>query len=271
LLQLLRRAFGRFTPKEDVWVESSTKIVDPFRPNIQPEGFSSMLEYRTDRDNHLHHVREMFENLDVLVFTLGLTECWRSREDGAVFPLCPGVLGGTFDKRRHEFVNLDVEDVVSDMTAFVSELRAVNPEARVILTVSPVPLIATAEPRHVLVSTVASKSVLRVACEKIARACKNVAYFPSYEIVTGGFGKTSYFAEDCRSVTEDGVAHVMRVFMRHYVRNFGALRALKELVGGFAQRTAPQASEVEQMAQVVRVMCEEEALDLANLPQGMKR
>jgi hypothetical protein len=144
--------------------------------------------------------------------------------DGAVFPLCPGVLGGTFDKRRHEFVNLDVEDVVADVTAFVSELRAVNPEARVILTVSPVPLIATAEPRHVLVSTIASKSILRVACEKIVKGCKNVAYFPSYEIVTGGFGKTSYFAEDCRSVTEEGVAHVMRVFMRHHVRNSGTLR-----------------------------------------------
>jgi GSCFA family protein len=271
LLQLLRRAFGRFTPKEDVWVESATKIIDPFRPNIQPDGFSSMREYRTDREAHLHHVREMFENLDVLVFTLGLTECWASREDGAVFPLCPGVLGGTFDKKRHEFVNLDVEDVVGDITTFVSELRAVNPEARVILTVSPVPLIATAEPRHVLVSTVASKSILRVACEKIVRTCKGVAYFPSYEIVTGGFGKTSYFAEDCRSVIEEGVAHVMRVFMRHYVRNSGALRSLKELVSGFTARPTPQASEVEQMAQVVRVMCEEEALDLASLPDKMKR
>jgi hypothetical protein len=131
----------------------------------------------------------MFENLDVLVFTLGLTECLASREDGAVFPLCPGVLGGRFDKKRHEFVNRDFEDVVSDMTTFVAELRAINPEARVILTVSPVPLIATAEPRHVLVSTIASKSTLRVACEKIVKACTGVAYFPSYEIVTGGFGK----------------------------------------------------------------------------------
>jgi hypothetical protein len=271
LLQLLRRAYGRFAPKEDAWVESPTKIIDPFRPSIQPEGFGSMLEYRTDRESHLHHVREMFENLDVLVFTLGLTECWVSREDGAVFPLCPGVLGGTFDKRRHQFLNLDVDDVVMDITEFLSELRAVNPEARVILTVSPVPLIATAEPRHVLVSTIASKSVLRVACEKILRTCKGVAYFPSYEIVTGGFSKTSYFAEDCRSVTEEGVAHVMRIFMRHYVRNSGALKSLKELVGAFAPRPSPQVSEVEQMAHVVRVMCEEEALDLTNLPDGTKR
>src|SRR3954447_22900715 len=81
---------------------------------------------------------------------------------------------------------------------------------------------------------------LRVACEKIVKGCKNVAYFPSYEIVTGGFGKTSYFAEDCRLVTEEGVAHVMRVFMRHHVRNSGTLRNLKELVSGFTARTAPR-------------------------------
>jgi hypothetical protein len=265
LLQLLRRAFGRFTPKEDAWVESTTKIIDPFRPNIQPDGFGSMLEYRTDRENHLHHVREAFENLDVLVFTLGLTECWQSREDGAVFPICPGVLGGAFDRKRHEFLNLDVDEIVADMSAFIAELRAVNPEARLILTVSPVPLIATAEPRHVLVSTVYSKSVLRVACDKLVKACKGVAYFPSYEIVTGAFGKTSYFAEDCRTVTEDGVAHVMDVFLRHHVRSFGGLRALKEIVGGLAPRAPAEAKEIERMAQVVRVMCEEEALDLANL------
>ncbi|GAC1562568.1 MAG: GSCFA domain-containing protein [Beijerinckiaceae bacterium] len=271
LLQLLRRAFGRFTPKEDAWVESATKIIDPFRPNIQPDGFGSMLEYRTDRENHLHHVREAFENLDVLVFTLGLTECWQSREDGAVFPICPGVLGGSFDRKRHEFLNLDVDDVVADMSAFIAELRAVNPEARLILTVSPVPLIATAEPRHVLVSTVYSKSVLRVACDKLVKACKGVTYFPSYEIVTSGFGTTSYFAEDCRTVTEDGVAHVMDVFLRHYVRSFGGLRALKEIVGGLAPRAPAEVKEVERMAQFVRVMCEEEALDLANLPGRTKR
>jgi hypothetical protein len=49
------------------------------------------------------------------------------------------------------------------------------------------------------------------------------------------------------------------------------MRNLKELVSGFTARTAPQTSEVEQIVQVVRVVCEEEALDLANLPESMKR
>lgn len=90
LLQLLRRAFGRFTPKEDMWAESATKIIDPFRPNIQPEDFGSTREYWTDRESHLQHVREMFENLDVLVFTLGLTECCARARTARCFQCVPG-------------------------------------------------------------------------------------------------------------------------------------------------------------------------------------
>ena len=109
--------------------------------------------------------------------TLGLTETWVSRADGAAFPLCPGVQGGVFDPDKHAFVNLTTEEVVSDMTAAIGHLRGFNPDARVILTVSPVPLAATAVDRHVLVSTTLSKSVLRVAADSLARTLPDVTYF----------------------------------------------------------------------------------------------
>ena len=51
-------------------------------------------------------VREMFERLDVFVFTLGLTEAWRSRIDGAVYPLAPDVVAGKMGQAAHEFVNI---------------------------------------------------------------------------------------------------------------------------------------------------------------------
>jgi hypothetical protein len=47
----------------------------------------------------------MFEKLDVFTFTLGLTEAWRNRNDGAVFPLPPGVSGGEMNDQRYEFIN----------------------------------------------------------------------------------------------------------------------------------------------------------------------
>lgn len=263
LLQLFDRAYGRFTPKENCWREGAGVAVDPFRPQIQPGAFNSERELELDRERHFAAVREAFETLDVFIFTLGLTEAWASREDGAVFPLCPGVAGGDYSETRHVFLNLGVDDVVSDMLAFLERLRGVNPSARMILTVSPVPLAATAEPRHVMVSTVYSKSVLRVACDAITRRAAQTAYFPSYEIVAGGFSGTDYFAADRRSVTPEGVAHVMRVFDRHFIRRTlmeEALRRAREAV------TPGHAPETEAIAAAMRLMCDEEALDMTSRP-----
>ncbi len=196
----------------------------------------------------------MFEQLDVFVFTLGLTECWSARDDGAVYPLCPGVAAGRFDADRHVLLNLGARETVEDLDAFLTELRAVNPAARMILTVSPVPLAATAEPRHVWTATSYSKAALRVAAEEIARR-PGVVYFPSYEIVTSPAARGAYFEPDLRSISEDGVDHVMRVFFEHL------------LEPGFAavQPDASPAADpfIEQARQAVAVLCDEAQLDPA--------
>lgn len=216
LLQLIQRAYGHFQPSDDCWQEGADVFLDAFRPTVQPGGYISELEMRLDREQHLAAVRTMFEELDVFVFTLGLTECWISRSDGAAYPICPGASGGTFDPLRYEFRNETVDDVVANMTSFLMMLARVNPGAQVVLTVSPVPLIATGrQDQHVLTATTYSKSVLRVAAEMLSSRFQQVHYFPSYEIITGAFNRGSYFADDLRSVKEEGVAHVMRLFLKH--------------------------------------------------------
>jgi hypothetical protein len=256
LWQLFQRAFGQFVPVEDVWQTAPDVFVDPFRPTTQPGGYISREELLADRAQHFAAVRRMFETLDVFVFTLGLTECWRSKEDGAVFPICPGVEGGTFDPGKYEFYNQTAEDVADDLTRFRNALEVVNPKAQIIFTVSPVPLVATAEPgAHVLSSTTYSKSVLRVAAETMRRKFGNVHYFPSYEVVTGAFNRGAYFAPDLRNVLEDGVAHVMRLFLAHAT------------AGGPETRVAAAASLPKQdehldvASRLIEVECDEVALD----------
>jgi hypothetical protein len=216
LRQLVQRVRGGFAPAETPWVDPDGSVRDPFRPTVQPGNFISVAEMEVDRRKHLQAVKTMFETLDVFVFTLGLTECWRSREDGAVFPLCPGVEGGVFDESRYVFHNQTVGEVISDMDEVIAYLKQVNPFAHVILTVSPVPLMATAvEGEHVLTATTYSKSVLRVAAQSLSTSHSNVHYFPSYEVITGAYNRGRYFADDLRNVTEEGVAHVMRLFLKH--------------------------------------------------------
>jgi hypothetical protein len=257
LVQLFDRAHGNFTPAEPPWIDPDGTVRDPFRPAIQPGNFVSVTEMEADRAGHLAAVRQMFATLDVLVFTLGLTEAWESAVDGAVFPLCPGVEGGQFDPARHVFRSHEVEDVVADMEAFLARLAGVNPGAQVVLTVSPVPLMATAEPgAHVLAATTWSKAVLRVAAGRLARRHAYVHYFPAYEIVTGAHARGAYFAADLRSVTKTGVAHVMRLFLQH-----AAGITADAAPPGPRTAEAPPDPTQEAARQFVALECEEATLD----------
>lgn len=256
LLQLFDRAYGNFTPAESYWVREDGRLVDAFRPQVEPEGFATLEELESSRAAHFAAVREMFETLDVFVFTLGLTESWRSRIDGAVYPLAPGVVAGKMDPASHEFVNFGVSEVVADMQLFVEKLLGVNPRAKMILTVSPVPLIATYEDRHVLVSNTYSKSVLRVAAEEISQRNPLCDYFPSFEIITGNHAKGDYFESDLRSVKTEGVEHVMRLFLAHYAAVEKQVSSLEEKQGNSLEQEL-----MRENAQVAAVVCDEEAID----------
>jgi len=246
LLQLWRRATGALIPSDDRWDQDGA-FFDPFRPTIQPSGFRTLREYQEDRRQHFTAVRKAFGEMDVFVFTLGLTECWASCDDGAVYPLCPGVAAGRFDADQHRFLNLSVDEVVADLHAFVAEVREINPGMKMILTVSPVPLAATAVPGHVLLANSYSKAVLRVAAEKLTRL-PDVYYFPAYEIVNAAGNE--YFAADRRSILEGGVLRVMALFFHHL---FGADASTPTLTAGddFLQRSQ----------RVVDTLCDEQRLD----------
>jgi hypothetical protein len=253
LLQLFKEAFGRHNPIETVWKRIDGRFVDAFRPQVEPNGFATPEEVLADRRVHLASVRRMFESLDVLIFTLGLTEAWRSRLDGSVFPVAPGVVAGSYDEHKHEFVNFSVQESQNDLAEVVQELRKINRRCRVVLTVSPVPLIATYEQRHVLVSTTYSKSVLRVVADEVSRTFREVDYFPSYEIITGGHSRGFYYEDDLREVTARGVAHAMRVFLQHYP--------------GRAEPQQPKQSSsptrIFPMSAASEIVCDEEAIELA--------
>ena len=216
LLQLIQRAFDLFHPGEGVWRKDGA-AVDPFRPQVEPGGFVSVEAMEADREAHLAAVRTLFETADVFIFTLGLTEAWVSETDGAVFPSAPGVAGGpeTADHIRPH--NFTVAEVVEDLQAFLALARTLNPRLRVLLTVSPVPLVATFTGRHVLTATAYSKAALRVAAGMVADADPLTDYFPSYEIVTGPQNGHRFWAEDLRSVRPEGVAVVMAEFKRAYL------------------------------------------------------
>lgn len=254
LRQLFQRAYGLFEPADAAWTVGE-RWLDPFRPTVHGDGLADRAAVAADREAHFEAVRAMFEQADVFIFTLGLTEAWTSLQDGAVVPLAPGVVGASEAASGYGFKNFTVQEATDDLLAFIDEARIINPALRIILTVSPVPLIATFEDRHVLAATTYSKSVLRVTAEAAMRAREGVVYFPSYEIVTGAHNRARFFEADLRNVAPDGVSSVMEIFSRHFLSGSGGEAPARSYV-------RPEASDrsAEHRA-LAAVVCDEEAIE----------
>ena len=90
-------------------------------------------------------------------------------------------------------------------------IRQHAPEARLIFTLSPVPLLATFRPVSCISANTVSKAILRVAVDELfVKEDPRLHYWPSYEIVLEGFENS--LKPDNRHVREEVLAFIMALF-----------------------------------------------------------
>jgi len=215
--QLLERAINK-DPEGEVWINYKLKrYIDSFRPRIFEKGFSSVEDVKTERTNHLESTLRAFKDCDVLIYTLGLTEGWKSKNTGQVFQIAPGVDGGSFDSLLHESFNSSLSDVVNNLQIFISQVRLINPKVKILITVSPVHLAATHTKTNVLIASIESKMKLRLATTEILKQNDNVFYFPSLEYIFALSQTGALYGNNRRDVNELGVRLVMSMFSKTYL------------------------------------------------------
>jgi hypothetical protein len=252
LLQLARESLGLAKPTNIAW-EKEGRYYDALRPSVEPEGLESAEEVLAHRSGHLAAVRRMLRNMNLFVFTFGLTEAWIDKRDGTVFPTAPGTIAGTFDPEIYEFRNFTFGEVMDDFLRFRRLVRKRNQNCKFLLTVSPVPLTATAGNEHVLAATVYSKSVLRAVAGELAQLNEDIDYFPSYEIVASHFSRGFFFESNLRSVHPAGVENVMRIFFDAH----GVTQKRRPNTPKRANKAPPPASQED-------VICEEVLMEAFN-------
>lgn len=237
----------------EFWEEDG-RYYDPFRPGIPENGFPSLDALVEAREYTLHCIKQTLKEIDVFVLTLGLTESWINTKSGLHYPLCPGTLRGSFSRDLHQFVNLNYEQILHDLNIAFDMIKAVNPDIRFLLTVSPVPLTATASENHVLVATNYSKSVLRAVAGDLSEFRSDTDYFPSYELIAGTPSQGRYFEKNMRTVKQSGVDFVMQ----HFAQGIGALVEKHRVIANdFSHTHFYQNSEAEQE----KIFCEEIMLE----------
>jgi hypothetical protein len=264
---LLKQWLGWATKKarvpDEVW-EQEGRFYDPFRPNIEPDGFESRDEMVASREMAINAFRRSVTDSDVFVFTLGLTESWFHRTRGYEYPMCPGTIAGQFDAQVHEFRNQDYLFIHATLVEAIHEMRQLNPDLLVLLTVSPVPLTATMSGNHVLVATMESKSILRAVAGAIRNQFEFVDYFPSYEIINSPCYRGIFFDQNMRTVSKAGVDHVMSMFFGCLQKAFGETDQpnVEEVPGPAAARRRPGRRRSANEDDADAVICEEEMLGL---------
>ncbi len=218
LLQWSEWAMEPSKMPDELW-EKNGRYYDPLRPTLEPDGFASEKEVATAREVTREAFRQSIIQAQVVVFTLGLTERWQNKRLGFEYGICPPP--AHFDAKNHVFSNMTFREVEAALLQAIANFRQLNPTLKILLTVSPVPLVATATGGHVLAATTHSKAILRAVAGQVALDHKFVDYFPSYEIINNPVTRGVFFEHNMRSINKAGVAHVMDIFFAAQRKRFG--------------------------------------------------
>lgn len=216
LLQLLREATGEITPTDAdlAWHHPDGGYIDAMRPAVEPQGLPSIADLRESRAAHLEKVRQVFQDMHVLVYTLGLTETWRNDATGLVYPSAPGVFGTPDTPDTYRLWNTTFPDNLNAFKTFhrtVKKLRG-GRKLRYVLTVSPVAMTATATGNHILAANTYTKSLLRTVAGHLADTNAYVDYLPSYEIVINQAARSGFYDSNLRTIRPQGVDAAMKLF-----------------------------------------------------------
>ena len=161
--------------------------------------------------------KRIFDKAEVFIITLGLSEVWYDEPTGHVF--WRAVPQANFDPSRHKFRVLSAEENTDNLKAIHALIRKHRPDARIVITLSPIPLIATFRPIPSMVANSVSKANLRSAIDALITAANDPSlfYFPSYEIVTTCFDRP--FRLDRHHVYLHILDLNMRLFERYYCQS----------------------------------------------------
>lgn len=169
------------------------------------------------RTRYLDVMRRIVD-ADVVIVTLGYVEVWRDTHTGFALNIAPPGALIKAHPDRFTFEVLDHDAVLQGLRDLHSLLvKHRTKPLRMLITVSPVPLLSTFRDMDVLLANTYSKSVQRAAVESFTAQTPGVDYFPSYETVTLSDPATAWTSDDYRHVAPPMVAHIMEAVIRAYI------------------------------------------------------
>lgn len=179
-------------------------VADKFRAVVNPDGVMY------NPASILHTVDRYVERLEAedaeapstAVFTLGTNHVYILNETGEIVDNCRKRPQRLFTERE-----LTVDECAEYLCRAIGRLRSVNPDVRVVLTVSPIRYA-----KYGFHGSQLSKAVLLLAADKVVREHDMVEYFPAYEIVNDELRDYRFYREDMLHLSDQAVEYIWQRF-----------------------------------------------------------
>jgi GSCFA family len=188
-----------------------------YDPHTNPTLEFADLEETLERRALMQAVTKRIATCRAVILTLGLAEVWRDVKADVFVNGTPIPSLLKADPDRYEFHLTSFSENWANLEAIYALLfQYGHPNAHIIVTVSPVPLMNTFSTMDIVVANTWAKSLLRALAQEWAAVHSNVDYFPSYEIVQNS-ERSKTWERDLRHVRGDAVQHIMDLFVQNYL------------------------------------------------------
>ncbi len=225
MIDEILRTFDQNHSEPGRYIEISENLY--FDPATSGLKTLSMHQHAIVRDN-IKKTTLRIAQADCVIITLGLVEAWFDRESGLYLNTSPDPRAMQREVRRvkmsngegkpNRFVHMrpNFTFLRDKMHQLINAIARYAPDAKIVLSVSPVPLQSTMTSDDVVVSSSLSKCLLRVVAEDARESFDHVDYFPSYEMVMNS-PRAMTWEQDEIHVKASLVSQVTGCFAKYWI------------------------------------------------------
>jgi hypothetical protein len=165
---------------------------------------------------------QVIKNSDVFILTLGVAPAFFDRATGDFVLPRPSALNSRVLAEKYLFRTTSVQENVDNVRCLIEFIRSISPHMKIVVTVSPIPLVASFEYESAVQADCLSKSTMRLVAHEVVNNSNipNILYWPSFEIFRwAGSNASNYYAADDGAawhVSEEKVAGTIRAFVEMF-------------------------------------------------------
>lgn len=157
-------------------------------------------------NSSVNAARKHLQTANYLIITFGTAWTYRYKKTGNIVSNCHKIPANEFERRK-----LSVEDIFVQWAKLLNRVEDLNPNLKIIFTVSPV--------RHWkdgAVQNQLSKSTLILAINQLMKIFENVEYFPAYEIMMDDLRDYRFYADDMLHPSAVAIDYIWDKFSKTY-------------------------------------------------------